>query len=205
MNSFFSQANITASVLILCLVFAQKSTLPFSFSLDWGSIPSALLPPIIFGLRTVDLTLSTLRMLFIIRGRRASTWILGLLQAFVFIAAIAGVLGNLQDPLNLIAYAGGFATGSVLGMIIEIWLAPGHSLLRITSAKRGRTILELLHRGGRGATEISGQGRLGMVSLILCFVPRRHIDQVKRAVIEADPEAFITVEHVRQLRGGWKA
>jgi uncharacterized protein YebE (UPF0316 family) len=144
-------------------------------------------------------------MLYVVRGRRASAWFLGLLQAIVFIAGIAGVLGNLKDPLNLIAYAGGFATGSVLGMVIEIWLAPGHSLLRITSAKRGRTILDLLHEEGHGATEISGQGKLGMVSLIFCIVPRRHIDYVKRAVIETDPEAFITVEHVRQLRGGWRA
>jgi uncharacterized membrane-anchored protein YitT (DUF2179 family) len=90
-------------------------------------------------------------------------------------------------------------------MIIETWLGPGHSLLRITSARRGPSILEMLHGKGRGATEISGQGKLGMVSLIFCFVPRRHIDRVKHEVVETDPEAFITVEHVRQLRGGWRA
>ena len=150
-----------------------------------------------FSLRTVDLTLSTLRMLFIVHGRQAPVWILGLVQAILFIAGIAGVLGNLQDPLNLIAYAVGSATGSVLGMIIETWLAPGHSLLRITSARRGRTILELLHEEGRGVTEISGLGKLGMVSLIFCFVPRRYIDRVKRTAVETDPEAFITIEHVR--------
>jgi len=205
MTSFFSQTSITVTVLFLLSYIAQKTALPLTFILDWGGIPSTLLPLVIFGLRTVDLTLSTLRMLFIVRGRRALAWILGLVQAIVFIAGIAGVLGNLQDPLNLIAYAVGFATGSVLGMIIETWLAPGHSLLRITSARRGRSILELLHGEGRGATEISGQGKLGMVSLIFCFVPRRHVDRVKRTVVATDPEAFITVEHVRQLRGGWRA
>ena len=205
MTSFFSQTCITVTVLILFNYIAQKTTLPLTFSLDWVGIPSTLLPLMIFGLRTVDLTLSTLRMLSIVRGRRTSAWILGLVQSILFIAGIAGVLGNLQDPLNLIAYAVGFATGSVLGIMIETWIAPGHSLLRITSARRGRTILEVLHGEGRGATEISGQGKLGMVSLILCSVPRRHIDRVKRTVVETDPEAFITVEHVRQLRGGWGA
>ncbi len=205
MTSFFSQTFITASVLFLCITVAQKSTLPLTLSLDWGGIPYTLLPLVIFGLRTIDLTLSTLRMLSIIRGRRVPAWILGLVQATFFIAGIAGVLGNLQDPLNLIAYAAGFATGSVLGMIIESRLAPGHSLLRITSARRGRTILEVLHGEGHGATEISGQGKLGMVSLIFCFVPRRYIEGVKRKVVETDPEVFITAEHVRQLRGGWRA
>jgi uncharacterized protein YebE (UPF0316 family) len=205
MSSILSQTLITVFVLILLRAIDQETTLAFGFAIDWGGIPSTLFPLVIFGFRTVDLTLSTLRMLFILRGRRPVAWILGLIQAFFFVAGIASVLGNLQDPLNLIAYAAGFATGSVLGMVIETWLAPGHSLLRVTSAKRGRNILELLHEVGRGATELSGQGKQGMVSLIYCFVPRRLINQTKQTIVETDPEAFITVEHVRQFRGGWRA
>jgi uncharacterized protein YebE (UPF0316 family) len=205
MTSFTSQIFITFVVLILYSHITQESSSLISFGLGWEFIPSNLLPLFIFGLRTIDLTISTLRMLFIVRGRRAYAWVLGLIQAILFLAGIAGVLGNLQDPLNLVAYALGFATGSVLGMVIEAWFAPGHSLLRITSTKRGSTILEALHGEGRGATEMSGQGRLGTVSLILCYVPRRDIDRVAQTVVENDPEAFITVDHVRELRGGWRA
>jgi uncharacterized protein YebE (UPF0316 family) len=204
MTSFTAQTFITFAVLFLYSPLTQKASSLITFGFDWGFIPSNLLPLLIFGLRTIDLTISTLRMLFVVRGRRAHAWILGLVQAFLFVAGIASVLGNLQDPLNLIAYAVGFATGNVLGMMIEARLAPGHSLLRITSAKRGNTLLETLHREGHGATEISGQGRLGTVSLILCYVPRRQIDRVKQTVVETDPEAFITVDHVRQLHGGWR-
>jgi uncharacterized protein YebE (UPF0316 family) len=204
MTSFTLQTFVTCTVLILCSNFMYQTSFPISFGFDWGFIPATLLPLLIFGLRTIDITISTLRMLFVVRGRRAHTWILGLVQAFLFVASIAGVLGNLQDPLNLVAYAVGFATGSVLGIMIEARLAPGNSLLRITSAKRGSTILATLHSEGHGATEVSGQGRLGTVSLILCYVPRRQIDRVKQTVVETDPEAFITVDHVRQLHGGWR-
>jgi uncharacterized protein YebE (UPF0316 family) len=205
MTSFTVQTFITLTVLFLYSNFTQKASSLITFGFDWGFIPSNLLPLLIFGLRTIDLTISTVRMLFVVRGRRAYAWALGLVQAILFIASIAGVLGNLQNPLNLVAYAIGFATGSVLGIMIEAWLAPGHSLLRIISAKRGSTILEALHGEGRGATEVSGQGMLGAVSLILCYVPRRDIDRVTQTVVENDPEAFITVDHVRQLRGGWRA
>jgi len=172
--------------------------------LDWGLIHPMIVPLLIFGLRTINLTLATLRMLTVVRGRRAIAWFIGILQSSMFVITIAGVLGNLQNPWNLIAYAAGLATGNVLGMTIEAKLAPGHSLLRITSAWRGTAILESLHGHGHGATEYSGQGRSGTVSVILCYVPRRQVEQVKRQVVNTDPEAFITVDHVRQLRGGWR-
>jgi len=174
-----------------------------AIGLDWGSIPSTIVPWLIFSLRTINLTLATLSMLTIVRGRRAIVWFLGILHSSLFVITIAGVLGNLQNPWNLIAYAAGLATGNVLGMAIEAKLAPGHSLLRITSSGRGTAILESLHGHGHGATEYSGQGRSGTVSVILCYVPRRQVEQVKRHVINTDPEAFITVDYVRQLRGGW--
>jgi uncharacterized protein YebE (UPF0316 family) len=171
--------------------------------LDWGSIPSTIVPWLIFCLRTTNLVIATLRMLTVIRGHRTTVWFLGMVQAGFFITTIAGVLGTLYNPWNLIAYAAGLATGNVLGMMIEAKLAPGHSLLRITSSTRGTAVLDILHRHGYGATEASGQGRTGMVSVILCYVPRRQVEQAKQHVISADPEAFITIDYVRQLRGGW--
>lgn len=186
-------------------ITAINSTTGLSaIGLDWGVIPSTIVPLLIFGLRTINLTLATLRMLTVVRGHRATAWFLGILHSSLFVITIAGVLGNLQNPWNLVAYAAGLATGNVLGMAIEAKLAPGHSLLRITSAQRGTAILESLHGHGHGATEYSGQGRSGTVSVILCYVPRRQVEQVKRQVVNTDPEAFITVDHVRQLRGGWR-
>ena len=181
----------------------NRTTHLLDIGLDWGSIPSTLVPWLIFSLRTTNLIIATLRMLTVVRGRRTTVWFLGTVQAGLFITTIAGVLETLHNPWNLIAYAAGLATGNVLGMVIEAKLAPGHCLLRITSSGRGTAILEALHQQGYGATEASGQGKAGMVSVILCYVPRRMIKQAKQHVINSDPEAFITIDYVRQLRGGW--
>ena len=192
------------SVLAAYITAIHSTTRLPAVGLDWGLIHPMIVPLLIFCLRTITLTLATLRMLTVVRGHRAIAWFLGILHSSLFVITIAGVLGNLQNPWNLIAYAAGLATGNVLGMTIEAKLAPGHSLLRITSARRGTAILESLHGYGHGATEYSGQGRSGTVSVILCYVPRRQVEQVKRQVVNTDPEAFVTVDHVRQLRGGWR-
>ncbi len=175
-----------------------------ALSASWLQAPVLYLSAAIFLLRTVDVTIATLRMFMVARGNRAAAWIAAALQSLIFITLISGLLSNLQNPLNLIAFAAGFATGNVLGVTIESRLAPGHSLMRIVSAKRGKAIVESLHREQRGATEIPAAGMSGMVSLILSFIPRREVKGAAESIIDLDPEAYISAENVRLLGGGWR-
>jgi len=178
---------------------------PPAFGLDWSLLPPALVAPLIFLLRTCDLSLGTLRFLTVMRGRKATAWLLGFTQSLFYIVGIAGVITNLAQPLNLLAYAAGFATGTVAGVSIENRLAPGHILLRITSSHRGALILAQLHEQGIGATELSGIGKDGRVSMIYCFTPRRRIQYMRDLVLGLDPDAFLAIERVPALRGGWRA
>lgn len=172
---------------------------------EWTSLPPALLALLIFSLRAADLALSTVRMLAVARGRSLLAWVTGFAESLIFVTAIAGVLDSLDNAWNLIAYAGGFATGNVIGMVIEERLAPGHSLLRIVSSTRGSAVAESLRERGYGATELAGRGQEGTVGMVLCFVPRRQVGPVRQQVLTTDPRAFVTVEEVRSLYGGWRA
>ncbi len=173
-------------------------------TLDWSLIPAALVPLAILAIRIGNLSLSTLRVLTVVRGRKRAAWILGFVQSLLFITVIAGVLKNLDNPWNLAAYAAGFATGNVLGILIDNRIAPGHSLLRVTSSGHGAAIMEALHQAGMGATEVAGTGRDGTVSLIYCYSPRRKAQKIKNLVLQHDPQAFITLLQVRQIGGGWE-
>lgn len=170
----------------------------------WAQIPPTLLPLIIFALRAVDIAIATSRVLFVSRGQRAPAWFAALLQSLIFITMISGLLANLTNPLNLIAFAAGYATGNVLGVILEARWAPGHSLMRVISTKLGAAIAGALRAEGRGATEIPAAGMAGTVSLILCFLPRRQVRTTAQAIQEVDPEAYMVVENVKLLGGGWR-
>lgn len=161
---------------------------------------------LIFLLRVSDMTLDTLRVLVVMRGRKAIAWILGFLQAGIFVLAISSVLEHLDNPINIVGYAAGFATGNVVGMLIEERLAIGHILLSVVSPRRGSSIAEYLREQGYAVTEIPARGKDGMVSLLYCNVLRRNAEQVKKLVNEMDPDAFITSEDVRPVRRGfWRA
>ena len=171
------------------------------------SSPQAwLMAGLIFLLRVSDMTLDTLRVLVVMRGRKLIAWILGFFQAGIFVLAISSVLENLNNPLNIAGYAAGFATGNVVGMLIEERLAIGHILLSIVSPRRGSAIAETLRGEGYAVTEIPARGRDGMVSLLNVNVLRRNAERVKKLANEIDPEAFITAEDVRPVRRGfWRA
>ncbi len=160
----------------------------------------------IFALRVMDMTLDTLRMLFVVRGRKGISWTLGFFQSAIFVLAITSVLSNLDNPLNIIGYAGGFATGNVIGMLIEERLAVGHLRLDIISPTRGAAVATALREASFGVTEIPARGRDGMVSLLSVSVLRKDMARAEGVVREADPDAFVTVEDIRPMRRGfWRA
>lgn len=161
---------------------------------------------LIFMLRVGDMTLDTLRVLVVMRGKKTVAWIFGFFQALIFVVAISSVLKNLNNPLNMIGYAAGFATGNVVGMLIEERMAIGHIHMRIVSSRLGSAIADKIRQEGYAITEISARGKDGMVSVLNCSVLRKNVSRIHKIVNEVDSDAFITAEDVRPVRRGfWRA
>ena len=158
---------------------------------------------LIFLLRVGDMSLDTLRVLFVMRGKKGTVWVLGFFQATIFILAISIVLAGVDNPLKVIAYAAGFATGNVVGMLIEERLAIGYIQLRVISPRFGSAIAEKLRAEGYAVTEVAARGKDGMVTLLSCSVQRKKVNQVRDVVNQVDPTAFITAEDVRPVRRGF--
>ncbi len=160
----------------------------------------------IFALRVADMTFDTLRVLFVMRGRKGVAWILGFCQSSIFVIAITSVLSQLNNPLNFVGYAAGFATGNVVGMWIEERLAIGHIKVSIVSASLGAALAETLREAGFAVTEIPARGKNGMVSMLSCSVLRRDVTKVEDIIHATDAEAFVISEDVRPVRHGfWRA
>jgi uncharacterized protein YebE (UPF0316 family) len=169
--------------------------------------PSAWLGALmIFGLRITDMSLDTLRMLFMMRGRKALVWTIGLFQSAVYVLAITKVLSNLSNPLTVLGYAAGFATGNVIGMIVEERLAIGHIHLEIISQRHGVALAKALRKAGYGVTETSARGKDGTVRVLSASILRKDLAHARHIVHETDEDAFMTSEDVKPIRRGfWRA
>jgi uncharacterized protein YebE (UPF0316 family) len=159
-------------------------------------------PIVIFLLRIVDVTLDTMRVLFMVRGRRLPAGILGFLMALVWIIAVGNAMKHLDSIWHILGYAAGYGTGTMVGITIENVVAFGLIQLRIVSKHGGVEIAEGLRDRGYGATEFSGFGRDGAVEIVQSVVQRAHLDEVLAIVDKFDEAAFVTVEDPQVLRGG---
>mgnify|MGYP001071346650 FL=1 len=160
----------------------------------------------IFAARLINIALDTLRFMFTLRGERTMAWILGFIESVLFVVVIGSVLTNIGNPLNIIGYAAGFATGNVVGMAIEKQLAIGFTHFSIISRNHSTEIADVLRDAGYGVTEIPARGRESNFMLIDCHVRRKQADEVEALTLKVDPGAFITAEEVTPRRSGvWRS
>lgn len=166
------------------------------FAGPWG-------PVVIFLLRIVDVSMATTRTLLAMRNARLVVPVIGFVEVLIWIFAVGNAIKHLDSPLHVLGYAGGFATGNVVGLWLEEKLAMGLASVQIISRFGGVELAEALREKGFGVTEFLGQGREGKVEVVHTVVKRRQIDEVLAQVDRWDPDAFVSVEEPRTVRRGW--
>lgn len=160
------------------------------------------IPVLIFVARICDVSVGTLRMIFVINGFRVTAAILGFFEVTIWVLAVGGVVANLDSPLTIMAYAGGFATGVLIGMTIEDRIAIGYRLVRVINARPAAGLADSLRDAGFRVTKIDGHGRSMPVEILFTVVPRRALVRVRSIVHSTVPEAFVTVENTDRPSGG---
>ncbi|MCS7179272.1 MAG: DUF5698 domain-containing protein [Anaerolineae bacterium] len=160
---------------------------------------------LIFALRVVGISLSTVATILTVQGRKLLAVLTGSLSTFIYVVAIAQVVTNLRNVVNVAAYVAGFGVGTWVGMLLEERMALGFSEVRIISSRNGDGVAAALRAAGFGVTQMAGQGRAGSVSIVDVFVPRRSLPAVLRTAEEADPQAIVMVSEARSVqRAYWR-
>jgi len=171
-----------------------------TLDLNLGAI---VLPFIVFLARFVDVTLGTLRIIFLSRGRKLLAPLLGFVEVFIWITVVSQIVRGAQNFAAYFAYSAGFAVGNYVGMLIEEKLAIGTLVIRIILPKNGNTLAVRLREEGYGVTFVDGHGGSGNpVALIYTVVMRKELDQIIGIIEEVTPKAFYTVEELRSVRQG---
>jgi uncharacterized protein YebE (UPF0316 family) len=170
------------------------------FNSDFSSY--AVIPLMIFLARICDVSIGTIRIIFVSKGKRNIAPVLGFFEILIWITAISKIMQNLDNYVNYIAYAAGFATGNLVGMIIEEKLAMGILMIRIFAHEKGTELVTRLNLKGYGATVIEAHGARENIHLIYSIVQRNEIDNVLDLINKFDPKAFYTIEDIRSVNEG---
>ena len=157
----------------------------------------------VFAMRVTDMSLDTLRMLFVMRGQRLLAGALGSVQAAIFILAVGAALRGPLNVWTVAGYAGGFGVGVILGMIVEERLAFGYVMFRVYSSTSGIEIARALRDAGHAVTDFVARGRDGRITVVNSVIARKDAPAVRAIIDGIDPQAFVTVDDVRRLRRGY--
>lgn len=157
-----------------------------------------IIPALIFVARVVDVSIGTVRVIFISRGFKFIAPILGFFELLIWLVAIRQILLNLTNIMCYVAYAGGFATGTFVGMCIEERISMGKVILRIITKKDATELLDAFRNAKYNLTLIDGEGAYGgKVKLIFTIINRQDIPKVVGIVKQFNPKAFYSIEDIR--------
>lgn len=152
------------------------------------------IPVLIFCARILDVSIGTVRTIFVIGGRRYVSAALGFVEVIVWALAVGGVIKFLNNPVALLAYGGGYATGTLVGMTVEQRLAIGHRVVQIINRDISICVSTALRQAGFRVTRLEGSGRDGPVEMVFCVVKRRRLGGVLKIIRDIAPQAFVSIE-----------
>lgn len=159
---------------------------------------------IIFISRVVDVTMSTVRTLMVVQGRKVQAAIIGFFEVGIYVTALGSVVKDLDNPFKLLVYCLGFATGNFVGITIENKIALGNlSAQIILRDTENRELVNALRENGFGVTIIQGEGINGPKEVLTVALNRKDLESLKKLVYEFEEKAFITVSNINPISGGY--
>jgi len=161
-----------------------------------------ILPILIFCARICDVTLGTIRVIFISKGIKYLAPIIGFFEVIIWLLAIGQVMNNLTNFVAYIAYGAGFALGTFIGMLIEEKISIGLVSVRIITKEDPAELLQYIRAHNYGVTSIDGEGSTGRVKMVFTIIKRQDLSHVVGIIKKFHPNAFYSVEEVKSVAEG---
>lgn len=161
---------------------------------------------LIFLARVLDVSLGTIRTLMVVQGRKWQAALIGFFEVTIYVVVLGRVVNDLSNPLNLLSYSLGYATGNYVGIIIENKIGLGNLAAQIVlKDSDNKDLIEILRSKNFGVTVIKGEGREGSREILNVVIKRKSLDTLREIVYEYDEKAFITVNNINPISGGYFA
>lgn len=171
-----------------------------------------ILPILIFLARVIDVSLGTTRIIFISKGLKYYAPIVGFFEILIWLMAMAQIFQHLTNALYYIAYAGGYATGTFVGIKIEEKLSIGTEIIRFITRYDASKLISVLRVEGYPITVSNAEGPKGQVNVVYMVIDRHDLPHVVKLIKKYNPQAFYSVEDARFVservsphRGSWLA
>ncbi len=173
-----------------------------SFFTNFDVFSYVVLPLLIIFARICDVSIGTIRVMFISKGYRKLAALFGFFEILIWIFVGRQVLVRSTSVIHFIAYAGGFGIGNYIGLLIEDKMSLGIVIIRVILREGSTELLDFLKKNDIGFTIVEGEGAQEDVKIMFSVLPRQNLPKVLQAINRYNPNAFYSIEDVRTVSAG---
>jgi len=178
--------------------------------------PAILLTGIaVFAARIFDVSIGTVRTIATVQGRTVLSFCLAVFEVTIWISVVSTVIHKVQTmPILVVFYSLGYATGNVVGILVEKRLAFGVIILKVFSSSKGTEIAKAFRATGQAVTVFHGEGMKGPVQELYIACRRKELKHMLPRVTQIDDKAFYVIEQAQDVKktltpimtplGGWR-
>ncbi len=170
---------------------------------DHETFTFVILPVLIFCFRIVDQSIGTIRLIFAAKGLKKLAPVFAFFESFIWLLAIGQIMKHLDNIYCYIAYAGGYAMGNFVGILLEEKLSIGTVVIRVIPKKDTTALIEYLRKQAYGVTVVNVDGMLGPTKMLFTTVRRKEARHVIGIIKQFNPNAFYTIDEVKDVSGGF--
>jgi uncharacterized protein YebE (UPF0316 family) len=157
----------------------------------------------IFFAKIGHVSLGTIRIIYLTRGNSIAAAVIGFFEVIIYLIALTTVLSNLDQWSNILVYGLGFATGNIIGSMIEEKIAVGFVNVQIITIDNCGSLEEQLREQGYGVTSMPCYGKEGAHRTLQVLLKRRELPKFLKTMQQTAPDAFISIFDTRKIMGGY--
>ncbi len=160
---------------------------------------------IIFFAKIVEVSLSTLRTVFITKGAKLYSFFIALVEITIWLSVVSRVIiGITEHPFKMIAYAVGYAVGQVVGITLEEKIGFGVVILEvIADREEGVKLTNILREKGVAVTQVLAEGMTAEKYILSMYIQRKQKAEVIKIIKEYSNTAMVAVNDVSNVYGGY--
>jgi uncharacterized protein YebE (UPF0316 family) len=162
-----------------------------------------ILPLLIFFSRILDVSIGTMRLIFVSKGYKYIAPILGFFEVIIWLMAISQIMQNLNNIMAYIAYGAGFAMGNYLGIVMEERMSIGTVLVRVMPKTEVHELIQRLRQQDFAVTTVDVEGMSGKTKMIFSILNRKYVTDYVNIVQHFNPKAFYTIEDIKSVKEGY--
>jgi uncharacterized protein YebE (UPF0316 family) len=171
--------------------------------MDTWAFTWVVLPILIFLARVMDVSIGTLRLIFVSKGYKLLAPLLGFFEVIIWLLAIGQIMQHLDNFMCYIAYGLGFAMGNYVGIFLEEKMSLGTVVLRIIPKKETVDLISALRESDFGVTAVDIEGKSGRQKMIFMIIRRKDLKEALEIIHTYNPAAFYTIEDIRSVSEGY--